>query len=276
MRSLTVTKCHGTGNDFVLLDARQEPLLPYADLARELCRRRFSIGADGLLVLERSDGPEGGAAMRIFNADGSEAQTCGNGIRCVARYLHEEDRSRTSFDIHTAAGVMRAEMVDWQGEPGVRVAMGTPRASTSGRKVEDRALGALRADDIDLGNPHAVVFISADLASFNLDRLATALTDGNPDRTNVEVAVIGSKEIAMRVRERGVGETWACGTGACAVAVAAMNAGKARSPVTVRSKGGAVQIEWAGPGTQAYLTGDAHLVFRTAVPLPLATSVSGS
>jgi diaminopimelate epimerase len=275
MSSLTVTKCHGTGNDFVLLDARGQSGLQYAVLARELCQRRFSIGADGLLVLEQTGSPAGRLRMRIFNADGSEAQMCGNGIRCVARYLHEEDPSRTSFDILTAAGTMHVQIVDWHGEPGARVAMGVPVVNAV-RMVEDGSLGQLSVHEIDMGNPHAVVFVQNGLAWLDLARLAHVVTNGNPDRMNVEVVIAGPHEAEMRVLERGVGETWACGTGACAVAVAAINAGNAHTPVTVRSRGGAVEVAWAGPGKPAYLTGDAHLVFRTTLPAPLAASLAGS
>ncbi len=278
MTSVTVTKCHGTGNDFLLLDARDLRGLPYAELARELCRRRFSIGADGLLVLEQPAQAGCTAAMRIFNADGSEAEMCGNGVRCVARFLHEQDPGQRSFDIQTRAGAINVEVIDWCEEPGARVRMGTPRFMDVGRT---RHAGAAQGDvvchAVDMGNPHLVAFCLGDVDAMDLDSLASILTDGDPDRTNVELAMVaGPGEIAMRVRERGVGETLACGTGACAVAVCAINAGKTASPVKVRSKGGVVGVEWAGPGSDVFLSGNAHLVFRTEIAVLRAATPAGS
>lgn len=278
MTSVTVTKCHGTGNDFLLLDARKLHGLPYAELARDLCRRRFSIGADGLLVLERPTRTGCTAVMRIFNADGSEAEMCGNGVRCVARFLREEDPEQCSFDIQTRAGTIGVEVVHWRDEPGARVRMGTPRFIDVGRAQRACAAQAdVVCEAVDMGNPHLVAFCPRDIDTVDLERLAGILTNGDPDCTNVELAmVVTPGEIAMRVRERGVGETLACGTGACAVAVCAINAGNAVSPVNVRSKGGVVGVEWAALGSDVFLSGNAHLVFRTEVPLSRAATPAGS
>jgi len=267
VQSLTVTKCHGTGNDFVLLDARGLGNIPYPDLARELCRRRTSLGADGMLVLEPASHSANAVAMRIFNADGSEAESCGNGLRCVARYLHEQDTRNDTFDIETASGAVRAQIVSFRGAPGVRVCLGAPSVS---RDDSGRTVNGSLVREISMGNPHTVVFVSAGLEAIDLDKLADQLTQGQPESTNLEVAIIASNEISMRVRERGVGETWACGTGACAVAAAAIEAGRATSPVTIRSKGGVVTVEWSGPRSPAYLTGDAQLVYRTTIPMPVS------
>ena len=287
MPLIAVTKCHGTGNDFVLLDARGAAEMPYAAIARELCHRRFSLGADGLLVIGEPTAPGCAASMRTFNADGSEAEMCGNGIRCVTRYLHEENPAKTQFDIETAAGVMRTNIATWQGQPGVRVAMGVPEIpkthSSEDKNVDARihsrtvAQGRTfsfsgeryEAHSVSMGNPHTVVFGAGDPAAIDLEALAAAANgSANVDATNVEFATVMSDGIHMRVRERGVGETWACGTGACAAAAAAMHSGRAESPVVVHSRGGTVLVEWAGAGHPAYLTGDAHLVYRTTVDVP--------
>lgn len=275
MPLIAVTKCHGTGNDFVLLDARGAAEMSYAAIAKGLCHRRFSLGADGLLVIGEPTAPGCAASMRTFNADGSEAEMCGNGIRCVTRFLHEENPAKTQFDIETAAGVMRTNIAAWQGQPGVRVAMGEPTFA----RIQSRAVPPGRtlsysgeqyeAQSVSLGNPHTVVFGAGDPAAIDLEALAEAAnSSANIDATNVEFATVQPDGIHMRVRERGVGETWACGTGACAVAAAAMQSGCAKSAVVVHSRGGAVLVEWAGAGHPAYLTGDAHLVYRTEVDVP--------
>ncbi len=271
MPLIAVTKCHGTGNDFVLLDARGAPELPFALLAKEICHRRFSLGADGLLVIGDPTAADCAALMRTFNADGSEAEMCGNGIRCVARFLHEESPAKTQFDIETAAGVMRTHIVLWQEQPGVRVAMGVPQLSpVHSRGVTPESTFSFAGDRYDaysvsMGNLHTVVFGASDPSAIDLDALATAANGTDVDASNIEYATVASDGVHMRVRERGVGETWACGTGACATAVAAVLTGRAESPIVVHSRGGSVSVEWAGQGRPAYLTGDAHLVYRAEV-----------
>jgi diaminopimelate epimerase len=291
MPLIAVTKCHGTGNDFVLLDARGVSEWPYAAIAKELCHRRFSLGADGLLVIGEPTAVGLAVRMRTFNADGSEAEMCGNGIRCVTLFLHEENPDKIQFDIETVAGVVRTDIATWQGEPGVRVVMGVPQvarihsreAPNVVARIHSRAaapegtfpFAGQRYDayDVSMGNPHTVVFGASDPSIIDLNALAAAANGrANVDAANVEYAEVGSDCIHMRVRERGVGETWACGTGACAVAAAAVLTGRAESPVVVHSRGGAVRVEWAGPGHPAYLTGDAHLVYRTEVNVLAALS----
>jgi diaminopimelate epimerase len=263
MPLVTVTKAQGTGNDFVLLDNRARVPYRYPELARFLCDRRFGIGADGLLVIEpASDGARADVALRIFNADGSEAETCGNGLRCVARSCADRahpDRPQT-LRVETPAGL---SIVQTLGEPGrpVRVEMGIPRVA----QLEGAAGKAAR---VDIGNPHAVHFVDDDVERIDLAQHAFAARMRGHDALNVEVARVVGGEIAMRVHERGVGETWACGSGACAVAAAAISAGLARSPVRVRMRGGAVSVAWAGDGQPAFLTGPASIVFTTSLDLP--------
>jgi len=267
MPSITLTKCQGTGNDFLLFDNRTGDQLPYAVLARTACDRRFGVGADGLLVLLHA-APNTGAdvALRIFNADGSEAETCGNGIRCVARYLAREDGAHL-LAIHTLAGVVRAECVD---QPGmVRVDMGVPvLAHPLESPFAFRGL-EMHYADISMGNPHAVIFVEDDIDAYPLDEIADALSSaaGRNSGINVELARTSPGRIQMRVHERGVGETWACGSGACAAAVAAIATRRLTSPIEVATRGGSVHVAWGGPNTPALLTGPAEIVFDTVLEL---------
>ena len=269
MPAISVTKCHGTGNDFVLLDDRVGNGVAYPELARRLCDRRFGIGADGLLVLlrphERTDGERVDLGMRIFNADGGEAEMCGNGIRCVARYVARESGRDEPLAIETLAGTVRTQPV---GER-VRVQMGTPvLASPLYTDVEFDGR-VLRFACISMGNPHAVILVHEPPERFDLERLSAAVARAASARNgiNVEIANAGPRAISMRVQERGVGETLACGTGASAVAVAAMVEARAKSPVEVEQRGGNVTIEWQGEGTPLFLTGSAELVFDTTVTI---------
>ncbi len=273
MPTLAVTKVQGTGNDFVLLDNPRGSPHDYPALARLLCDRRFGIGADGLLVLLPPNG-QADAALRIFNADGSEAEHCGNGVRCVARYLAQELGSteakapglQQAILVDTQAGIVSAELL-----PGdlVRVDMGRPRVAP--RSLELQALGrAIEAHAVSLGNPHCVIFLEDDIAAIDLDALAGAVDRSGSfaDGVNVEAVRMANGVAQMRVRERGVGETWACGTGACAVAAAAISTQRATSPVSVTQRGGTVTVAWAPPEGAAFLTGPAQIVFRTIVEVP--------
>jgi diaminopimelate epimerase len=260
-----ITKCQGTGNDFVLFDNRASRRCDHAAMARALCDRRFGVGADGLLVLVAASSPDADCGMRIFNADGSEAEMCGNGIRCAALYLARADGADGPRAFETAAGIVRTE-------PGavkdtVRVEMGVPthRPPTA----FDLAGTTMEFARVAIGNPHAVVFVDEPLETFDLERLAARLAREGADSggINVEVARVEGAAIAMRVSERGVGETWACGTGAVAAAVAAIASGRAASPVEIVTKGGSTTVNWGGEGTTAFLTGPARLVFDTIVEL---------
>ena len=280
MPCISVTKCHGTGNDFILLDARAGPELPYAHVARTLCRRRFAIGADGLLVVSDPHKTSADVAMRAFNPDGSEAEMCGNGVRCVARYLYQQNPQQTAARIETMAGMIETKIVDAHGHVNVQVAMGEPRFHGGPSGLLDRTLRLgdeiAPAYAVSMGNPHVVVVTSREPVDLDLESAAAEVQtwkifDSPP---NVELAKFAGDEIRMRVHERGVGETWACGTGACAAAAVAIACARATSPVMVTTKGGSVRIAWSGPGHSAVLTGDAELVFRTDVELPAQAGVA--
>lgn len=271
MGRVSVTKCYGTGNDFIIFDVRGARELAFPALARTLCERRFSIGADGLLVLGDPRTSDADVSMRVFNADGSEAETCGNGIRCIARYLNEENPERTEVSVETPSGVVETKIVQWNGAPGAAVAIGEPRfkGGPPGKLGQTLALdgASALAYAVSMGNPHVVVFVTDDVASIDLADVSATVAawkifDAEP---NVEIVNVTKDGIKMRVHERGVGETLACGSGACAAAAVAIASSRATSPLVVTSTGGSVSVAWQGPGHPAVLTGDAELVFRTSI-----------
>jgi diaminopimelate epimerase len=282
MRTFAVTKAQGTGNDFIVLENQSGERLPYAALARKWCRRRHDIGADGLLVLETPTMPNADFALRIFNADGSEAEMCGNGLRCVARYLALDRASLpNALTAQTKAGPITIRIVACDGATAVAVDMGAPRLLR--REIpmrgdaNDRALdvtvettiGTKRLNALSMGNPHCVTFIEEPPERIDLAAHAAAIERLVlfPNGSNYEVARVETDSISLRVFERGVGETSACGTGACAAAVAAIATGRAKSPVEVRMRGGALTIEWQSPTADVIMTGPAEIVFRAEVTL---------
>lgn len=249
---MNVTKMHGACNDFVIIDTRTTRLDDVSTFARWACRRRTGIGADGCIVLEPSAIAD--VRMRTVNADGSEAEMCGNGVRCAARWLDDAgEGDRVAFE--TDAGIVRTEIVGRDPEYLVRVAMGRPRFA---------AIPGLGPMDgfVEIGNPH-VVLLRDDLDALDLQAVAEALQEDPrfTGGTNVHVAAKLS-ENALRVRhwERGVGPTLACGTGAVAVAAVAIKRAIAESPVQLFVPGGHLIVEWDGSG-DAYLTGPAVRVF---------------
>ena len=246
MTSVAVTKMHGTFNDFIILDQRPPKVADLFAFARDACDRRGGIGADGVIVLEPSERAD--VRMRVINADGSEAEMCGNGARCAARFLADRgEGAHLRFD--TLAGIIIADVLE---DGQVRLNMGVPQ-------FEQRTLSFSDADFVSMGNPHVVIFASA-LDDVDVEALGTA----NPD-VNVHVAVV-LDEHRMRVRhyERGAGLTYSCGTGAVACAAAAMRRGRVSSPVDVNVPGGHVLVEWDGH-SEAFLTGPAVRVFEASV-----------
>jgi diaminopimelate epimerase len=253
MRRVPVTKMHGTYNDFVVLDNRSAGLTHLSEFARFACDRRAALGADGLLVIEHSDTCD--ARMRIFNADGSEPEMCGNGIRCVARFLCEagEGERRT---IETIAGPIRTQVVHRKPEFIVRVTLGAPQ-------LQVRNLPFERAQYVVMGNPHVVIFETQPLESVDLCAIAESLqgTADFPDGVNVHLAQkTGPYGLKARLWERGVGLTQSCGTGAVSCAVSALSMGMVQSPVAVDVPGGRLIVEWSGDGA-ATMSGPAVRVF---------------
>ncbi len=289
------TKAQGAGNDFIILDLTREhatdawPSDAWSEAARTLCDRHFGIGADGLLlVLPPSmdeTAPAGGFAasagvradfrMRVINSDGSEPEMCGNGLRCFVRYLHENGMvSGNTVAVSTGAGVLRAEILSGaNAEFLVRLDMGRP--FEMGREklpVGDRRLDVSL---ISMGNPHCVAFVN-DLDALPFDQLGPAV-ESHPrfrNRTNAEfVQVLDRRRVRVKVWERGAGPTLACGTGACAVVVAAVGRGYTERTVAVELPGGTLTIDWPVGGS-VFLTGPAEIVFTGQVDLP-AHAVAG-
>ena len=278
MTPLRFYKLQGAGNDFVLLDAFTQPLPSgeVASLARRLCDRRFGVGADGLLIVEPSERAD--YRMRLYNADGSEATMCGNGIRCVARYLWEHHcPDAGSLAIETGAGVRRVHRLSqgrFQVEMGVPRLMPSPPVSPSPNLLGEgeqavplsHAVGegqGVRANFVHTGAPHLVLFVDS-VDAFPLETLGAQLERHPqfPDRVNVSVAQVEApNRVRARVWERGAGATLACGTGACAIVVAGVQMGRLEREVRVQMPGGMLEVEWR-PDETLWLTGDAELVFE--------------
>lgn len=254
MAQVPVTKLHGTRNDFVLIDERPEQRVSnYSEFAKIVCERHTGVGADGLLVLSKSSSAD--VQMRIFNADGSEAEMCGNGIRCVARYVHEREHTE-QLRIETKAGPIGTKVLGTEPQYSIRVAMGTPVVKKRER-LDD-------ASFVSLGNPH-VVLHSKSFDDYDLDVTGPKWNAQEPGGTNVHVAVkAGPSRLLVRHWERGAGRTLACGTGTVAAAAGAIARGDVVSPVEVNVPGGRLLVEWDGTG-EAYLTGPAEHVFDTSI-----------
>lgn len=266
-------KMHGIGNDFILTDSRDyPPETNLAKLAQRLCQRHYGIGADGL-ILAHMDTPNR-YRMQILNADGSEAEMCGNGLRCFVRYLVEAHNQTTpSFEIHTPAGLMTA-VYDSEHHM-VSVDMGAPVLESSlipslGFSVSPVLQAPLEAmghhylvNLVSMGNPHCVIWVE-DLAQVDLLTEGPALEHhpAFPRKTNVEFAHIRSlAQAQVAVWERGAGQTLACGTGACAVLVAGVLNGKLKRQATITLPGGSLDICWDERSGHVHMNGPAEFVF---------------
>jgi diaminopimelate epimerase len=265
---MKVTKMHGARNDFVIVDRRGDGRAGLARFAKWACDRRAGIGADGVIAIESSSVAD--ARMRTINADGSEAEMCGNGVRCAARWLDEAGEG-ANVTFETEAGLIATEIVSRGAEYAVRVAMGHPRITPLSSFVLRQAQDDSAQDDnggwfVDLGNPH-VVLVRSGVDDVDLESVAEEFQKDSrfPDGTNVHVAALeGPRTIRVAHWERGVGLTMACGTGAVACAAVAIASGTAASPIEVLVPGGRLVVEWGGTGN-AYLTGPAVRVFDTEV-----------
>ena len=277
--ALAFTKWQGCGNDFVLVDARKSGLFAnVAALSKQVCDRHYGIGADGLIFVLSSSVAD--FCMRIFNADGSEAEMCGNGIRCFARYLYDNGiTKKRKFTVETGAGILVPEIVRQDGAiTGVRVDMGEPVLAAdevpvtgygSGRAVDvpiEVAGSDWRMTAVSMGNPHCVVFVD-DLASVPIERIGHLFeTQARfPKKTNTEfVQVLDRTHLRMRVWERGAAITLACGTGSCATLVAAVLTGRSERAADIILDGGTLHNEWAADN-HLYMTGPAVEVFSGTV-----------
>ena len=272
------TKMQGIGNDFVMLDLLAEgaPDLDWPALAQRANDRRFGVGGDGLILVER--GEDAPFRMRMFNPDGSEAEMCGNGIRCFAKLL--KDRGHLDGDlarVETGAGELELRL---EGDGRVTVDMGRAEldptrigmapevAAIAGGRFVEAPLGGYRATAVSMGNPHAVIFTD-DVAAVDLARIGPELERSPlfPRRVNVHfVQVVSPTELIQRTWERGAGLTLACGTGACACAVAAFVTGRSGREVLIHLPGGDLQIESRDDG-RVLMTGPAETVFTGALEI---------
>ncbi len=278
MKALPFTKMHGAGNDFVVLDGITGELPELVPLAVRLCDRNFGIGADQLLVVRPSSSAD--VRMEIYNPDGSQAEMSGNGIRVLFKYLRDRGMSQADeISVETLGGVVRPR---WAGPDRVSVDMGRPilepakiptRLGSGDGPVLDAPLEVegetLAVSCASMGNPHAVVFVP-DVDRAPVARLGPAIEHhpAFPNRVNVEfVTPVDRTRIRERTWERGTGETLACGSGACAVAVLAILRGVVERSVTIELRGGELDIEWPDPAASVTMTGPAAEVFTGSLDL---------
>ncbi|MBT3386658.1 MAG: diaminopimelate epimerase [Desulfobacula sp.] len=279
---LEFVKMEGLGNDFIFLDDRDgkiEHYKSYPELAKQLCSRHFGIGADGIILI--LDSIDHDIKFRIYNSDGSQAQMCGNGMRCFAKYLFENKIvSHKKIRVDTKAGTIIPEVIADNNDhiQSVRVDMGEPvlfcrdipfesyneKAIDEPLTIKDKTY---HITTISMGNPHAVLFVD-DLEKADVKAIGPLIEthDRFPEKTNVEfVEVINKEELKMKVWERGAGITLACGTGACAALVAANLTGRAKNNAIVHLSGGDLDIHWDKETNHIFKTGPATLVFEGCI-----------
>lgn len=280
MEYLDFIKMHGIGNDFILIDGRNKNL-DYKNLALDLCQRHYSIGADGLIILENSKVYSSDYKMKIINTDGTEAEMCGNGIRTLTHFIKFLQRNnKNKFSIETKAGIIKTEVISYQKEKSeVKVNMGTPKFSTSEipanisnkSKINNYKITVNKRkiflNSLSFGNPHTVIFVK-DLDKLQIKKIGKTIENHKifPDRTNVEfVKIEDYNTLKVRVWERGVGETLACGTGACASAVISNKKGYTSDKVKVKLKGGNLKIEIKDK--YVMMSGESELVYKGTIKI---------
>ncbi len=271
MGEIHFTKMHGCGNDFIFLDCLNGDIDNLGKLAERLCDRRFGIGADQLLTIHPSE--QADFKMEIYNADGGQVEMCGNGIRCFAKYVYDHGLTqKKELAVETLGGIVRPRLIGDK----VEVDMGEP--ILEGRTIPVNADGKivkhpLEVDGttypvscVSMGNPHCVLYLDA-IDELDLEKIGPRFEHHPffPKRVNTEfVGVLSPHEVRARVWERGAGETWACGTGACAVGVAGVLTGKTEKKITVHLKGGDLLVDWR-ENNHVYMTGGAEEVFHGTV-----------
>jgi diaminopimelate epimerase len=272
--TIPFVKMHGLGNDFIVLDALRDPIPLDSAAIRRLADRRLGVGCDQVLLVGPG-GSDANARLRIFNADGGEAELSGNGVRCVAEYLRRRHAHAGPVKLETAAGRIEAiaDGGGWRVNMGVpefepaRIPLRAPRRDGSYRI--DLDAGAVEVHALSMGNPHAVLVVG-DVDSAPVATLGPAIQQSGlfPEGVNVGfMQILGGGRIRLRVYERGAGETLACGSGACAAVVAGRLHGGLEQQVDVGLKGGHLQIRWAGEGEPVWMTGPATTVFEGRIDL---------
>lgn len=279
---LSFTKMHGCGNNYIYFNCFNQTVPNPGELSVRLSEPHFGIGGDGIILISPSDKAD--AQMRIFNADGSEGKMCGNGIRCVGKYLYDNGMTdgRTTVTVDTLSGVKTLELTVEDGKMlSARVDMGAAILNPQDIPVDmegDTVIGApLVVDEkvyhitcVSMGNPHCVIFLDEDIDGLDLERIGPKFERHAlfPERVNTEfVNVLPDGSLKMRVWERGSGETWACGTGACAVGVAAVLTGYAEKgeDITVHLRGGDLTVRYTDQ--TVFMTGAATTVFKGEIEI---------
>lgn len=274
------TKMQGLGNDYVYVNCMEQMVEDAAETARRVSDRHFGIGSDGLILICPSDKAD--FEMRMYNADGSRGEMCGNGIRCVGKYVYDYGLTdKTSLSVETLGGIKHLFLEVEDGKVSlVKVDMGPAilepekiPVTAEGSRVVDEPLQVdgktFRMTCVSMGNPHAVIYVD-DVQGMDLEKTGPSFENHErfPNRINTEFAhVLDRNTVEMRVWERGSGETLACGTGACAVAVASILNGYTEDQVTVRLLGGDLKIEWDREANKVYMTGPAEAVFDGEIRL---------
>lgn len=278
------TKMHGLGNDFICIKYDESIRYNLNIFSKFLCDRHYGIGADGLILLYKSNVAD--IRMRIFNSDGTEAEMCGNGIRCIAKFAYEKELvSKDSITIETNAGIKKVQYILENNKiMAIKVDMGTPILNAKriplyipygGNRMENKINKVLfKIKDkeyigscLSVGNPHTVVEVD-DLRDFDVERIGKIIENYKyfPSKTNVEfVQILSEDNIKIKVWERGVGETLSCGTGACASAYACFENGKIKSSVKADLDGGSLKIDIDEKTRNIYMTGDAVIVYEGVI-----------
>jgi diaminopimelate epimerase len=270
--NLSFTKMHGLGNDFVVLEGTEPPA---PELIRQLSDRRTGIGFDQLLWVGSPRSADTAAFYRTFNADGSEAEQCGNGARCIARFVATKGANGDSLQLGFPGGIVEARL---QADGNVAVALSVPNFATESlpfdparaagqdgeRWLLDAAGQRIAVELVSMGNPHAVIEVKS-IETAPVAELGPPLEvhAAFPNRANIGfMQIVDPRHIRLRVFERGVGETRACGTGACAAVAIGCRAGKLADDVEVQLPGGLLRVRWSGPGTPIWLIGEAITAFE--------------
>lgn len=276
------TKMHGIGNDYVYVNCFQETVENPSETAKFVSDRHFGVGSDGLILIKPSKVAD--CYMEMYNADGSRSAMCGNGIRCVAKYIYDYGLTdKTEVDVETAAGIKHIVLTVKDGKAEkARVDMGEPilKPELIPVKGEGEMLvkEPIMVDGkqyemtcVSMGNPHAVLFLDEDIKKLDLEKLGPKFENHErfPERTNTEfMNVIDRNTMNLRVWERGSGETWACGTGTCASVVASVLNGMTERRVLVHLLGGDLEIFWDEKDNHVYMTGSATTVFDGEIEIP--------
>ena len=269
------TKMQGLGNDYVYIDAINQNIENESSLAQFISNRNFGIGSDGLILISKSEIAD--FKMRMFNSDGSEAEMCGNGIRCVGKFVYDKGfTSKTEVTIETLAGIKKLKLFVKEGKvEKVRVDMGEPILEPTEIPVISKEIPVknlyIKVKEreftftcVSMGNPHAITIVD-DVENFDVETYGKEVEKNElfPNKTNVEfIEIINKNCVKMRVWERGAGETLACGTGACAVVVATILNELTENKVKVKLLGGDLEIEWNKDNNHIYMTGPAVTVFE--------------